>query len=175
MVYYNNKHYPMTNDTNQITDKAVLAAKYFIWKSKTNPKPTGLDKLKLQKLLYYAQAWNLVINKSPLFENNIEAWIHGPAIPEVYQIFKTFDFSSPLIKFADDDFKNFSTNEKNIMDNIWEVYGKYDGPYLEALTHAELPWQEARSGIDSSTTSQNIISTKRMQQYYGERLERVTK
>ena len=50
----------MINEISKTADKALLVAEYFIWKSKVNPKPTGLDKLKLQKLLYYAQAWNLV-------------------------------------------------------------------------------------------------------------------
>lgn len=165
----------MTDEIDKIKDKAVLTAEYFIWKSKDDPKPTGLDKLKLQKLLYYAQAWNLVFNKNPLFQNKIEAWIHGPAVPEVYQFFKNFDFSNPAIKFEKDDFNSFSADEKKILDNIWEVYGKYDGTYLEALTHAELPWQEARSGKGSSEPSQNVISTQTMQQYYGERLARVAK
>lgn len=163
----------MSNETNNPTDKAILVAKYFIWKSKTKPKPTGLDKLKLQKLLYYAQAWNLVFNKNPLFQNNIEAWIHGPAIPEVYQFFKNFDFTDQSIKFEEGDFNTFTADEKKVLNDIWAVYGKYDGPYLETLTHSELPWQEARSGVESSTPSQNVISTERMQQYYGERLARV--
>ena len=82
----------MTDEIDKIKDKAVLTAEYFIWKSKDDPKPTGLDKLKLQKLLYYAQAWNLVFNKNPLFQNKIEAWIHGPAVPEVYQFLKILIF-----------------------------------------------------------------------------------
>jgi uncharacterized phage-associated protein len=163
----------MSNNIYISKDKAILAAEYFIWKSKTKPKPTGLDKLKLQKLLYYAQAWNLVFNKNPLFQNKIEAWIHGPAVPEVYQFFKNFDFTDPSIKFEENDFNVFSAEEKKILNNIWEVYGKYDGPYLETLTHSELPWQEARSGVASLTPSQNVISTDRMQQYYGERLARI--
>ena len=43
--------------------KAITVAKYFIRKNKEDGK--GLDKLKLQKLLYYAQVWNLVMNKAP--------------------------------------------------------------------------------------------------------------
>ena len=40
--------------------------------------------MKLQKLLYYCQAWYLVWNERPLFRENIEAWANGPVIRELY-------------------------------------------------------------------------------------------
>ena len=161
----------MTN----ITDRAQLVAQYFVWKNQVEPKTTGLDKLKLQKLLYYAQAWNLVFNGKTLFSNNIEAWVHGPAIADIYQTYKNFDFVHPSVRLSNDDFKSFSVEERKILDDIWDVYGKYDGSYLESLTHSELPWQEARSGMSSVEPSQNIISTQRMKEYYGEKFERSKK
>ena len=43
-----------------------------------------ISNLKLQKLLYYAQAWYLALHNEPLFPESIEAWVHGPAVPPVY-------------------------------------------------------------------------------------------
>ena len=40
---------------------------------------------KLQKLCYYAQAWSLVWDEEPLFEENIEAWANGPVVPRLYR------------------------------------------------------------------------------------------
>ena len=40
---------------------------------------------KLQKLCYYAQAWSLVWDDSPLFEDRIEAWANGPVVPALYE------------------------------------------------------------------------------------------
>jgi len=57
---------------------ADLIADYFIYKGKEENKP--ITNKKLQKLLYYSQAWYLVFNKKPLFKDKIEAWVHGPAI-----------------------------------------------------------------------------------------------
>ena len=37
---------------------------------------------KLQKLLYYVEAWNLVY-KSSLIDDDFEAWVHGPVVPDV--------------------------------------------------------------------------------------------
>jgi uncharacterized phage-associated protein len=151
-------------------DKAVQVAYYFIWKNQLDPQVVQFTKLKLQKLLYYAQAWNLVFNKSKLFEDEIEAWVHGPAIGKIYRLFKNYDFDKSL-KTDDLNFDIFSSIEKKLLDEVWKVYGKYDGQYLEILTHNEVPWQDARKGISETESSQNIISTDLMKEYYGRRLE----
>ena len=39
---------------------------------------------KLQKLVYYSQAWSLVWDGTPLFEEEIQAWIGGPVCPDLY-------------------------------------------------------------------------------------------
>ena len=40
---------------------------------------------RLQKLLYYCQAWHLVWADRPLFPERIEAWANGPVVREVYE------------------------------------------------------------------------------------------
>ena len=41
---------------------------------------------KLQKLCYYSQAWHCALyDGTPLFAERIEAWVHGPVIPELYR------------------------------------------------------------------------------------------
>ena len=63
-----------------------------------------------------------------------------------------------------------SEEEKGVLDEIWNVYGKFDGDYLEALTHRESPWLEARKDVDDGERSNNIISLESMKTYYGKRL-----
>lgn len=150
-------------------EKAILIAKYFIKKNEKDKK--SLNNKKIQKLLYYSQAWNLVFNREKLFPNKIEAWVHGPAIPEVYQFFKTFDFTNPPKDIFDEDFSSISTKERKILDLVWKVYGKYDSDYLEILAHSELPWQEARKGLPPFDVSQNVISEERMKEYYEQKLK----
>src|SRR5665213_2316970 len=49
-------------------------------------KRTGaIDTFKLQKLVYYCQAWHLVWDGVPLFKARIEAWANGPVVPKLYQ------------------------------------------------------------------------------------------
>jgi uncharacterized phage-associated protein len=40
--------------------------------------------IKLEKLVYYCQAWCLVWTGKPLFLDTIEAWANGPVIPNLY-------------------------------------------------------------------------------------------
>lgn len=149
-------------------DKVFLVADYFVRKNEEDKK--GLNALKLQKLLYYAQAWNLVLNKEKLFEDDFQAWIHGPAIPRVWGLFREFDFSKSHPEVLKKDFSDISASEKGIIDEVWSIYGKYPGNYLEILTHTEEPWLEARSGLSDGDASRNVISIDTMKRFYGQRL-----
>jgi uncharacterized phage-associated protein len=68
------------------TTTAGRVADYFINFSHEVGDP--ISNLKLQKLLYYAQAWHLALYDSSLFPERIQAWVHGPAVPPVYRRFK---------------------------------------------------------------------------------------
>lgn len=56
-----------------------------------------ISNLKLQKLVYYAQAWHLAIYATPLFEEDFEAWVHSPVIPALYREYKSFGWQ-PILK-----------------------------------------------------------------------------
>ena len=146
-----------------MADNLLLAlAQYLIMLAENAKRP--LTNKKLQKLLYYAQAWSLVLRNKPLFDEPIEAWIHGPVVPSVYRRYKEFGFG--FIKE-----KNISSNLpcdeiKELLDEVWQIYGKYDADYLEALSHSESPWIQARSTLDAETNSSAIISHESMIAFY---------
>lgn len=150
-------------------DKTFSVAEYFIKKNAESN--LGLTPLKMQKLLYYSQAWSLVLRRQKLFDDDFQAWVHGPAIPRVWQSFREFDFSEKHPDITEQDFTQvLAKDEIELLDSVWAVYGKFDGKYLEALTHAETPWLEARKDLEQSDPSQNIITTESMSEYYGKRL-----
>ena len=115
-------------------DKIIEVAEYFIKKSQDEvgkDSSKNLNALKLQKLLYYAKAWNLVMNKGDnLFSNHFQAWVYGPVNPEVYQHFKDFNFSEPHPEIKKETFKYITNKEKEVLDMVWNIYGKFDGKYL---------------------------------------------
>jgi uncharacterized phage-associated protein len=149
--------------------RAEDVAEYFIHLSKTDKRKRGISNKKLQKLVYYAQAWSLVLTNNPLFHEPFEAWIHGPAIPALYRKFKQFGFKpveSQNPKFDPDGFPH-----KDILDEVWRVYGKYDADYLEILTHQEEPWIRAREALEFEESSNKEISTEIMKNFYMQKLK----
>ncbi|MDT2731069.1 DUF4065 domain-containing protein [Streptococcus parauberis] len=137
---------------------------------------------KLQKLLYYVQAWHLAltaennteseINRSLLFNSEFEAWVHGPVIPEVYEEYKSLKAS--VIEFSGFDDENLITllndDELANINDVLDTYGSFNGSDLEALSHDEAPWREARNGLGPLDSSNKAISNKTMFEYYSARL-----
>jgi uncharacterized phage-associated protein len=146
---------------------ALQVAEYFI--QRANKEKTQITNKKLQKLVYYAQVWSLVLNNERLFNEQIEAWVHGPAVPSLYRKFKQFEFNPIVLDTSKIQF-SFSEKQMRLLDNIWNVYGKYTSSYLEALTHSELPWQEARANISSVEPSSKKINLKTAKDYYARKL-----
>ena len=153
--------------------KSLIIADYFILKNKKDKK--GLTNKKLQKLLYYAQAWSLVLNNRTIFDDKIEAWVHGPAIPLIYSTFKSFGFKDIEVEVDENGLNSIDGKDRKLLDQIWSIYGNLDAGYLELLTHSEEPWQEARKGLQSDENSENEISLKGMKIYYSEKLKQSRK
>ncbi len=119
--------------------------------------------LKLQKLLYYAQAWSLVIKSETLFYEDIEAWVHGPVIPPVYRRYKQYGYKTlPQENF----FSELKADEIDILNMVWMNYGKKSAKSLEELTHSEYPWINAREGLRLDQLSSRKISIRDMRNYY---------
>ena len=154
------------------TLKAQDVGRYFLYRANQDNKP--ITNKKLQKLVYYAQAWSLVLNNKKLFSEPIEAWVHGPAVRSLYVHYKKFGFE-PIQEEIKPDTLNISGKTKELLDTVWNAYGKLDAGYLEMLTHSEEPWQEAREGLQSSDSSDNEISLKSMKSYYSEKMEEAQK
>ncbi|HEW98045.1 MAG TPA: DUF4065 domain-containing protein [Beggiatoa sp.] len=124
-----------------------------------------ISHLKLQKLMYYAQAWSLALNDSSLFDEYFEAWTHGPVLPSLWQRFKEFDQDSIPLK-AIISTTEFSTEDEKLLSDILNSYGDLSAKHLEELTHSETPWREARGNLPIEVRSNNIISQEIMQEYY---------
>jgi len=152
------------------TLNARQVAKYFIWKANSEEK--AVTNKKLQKLLYYAQAWSLVLRDKKLFGDKIEAWVHGPAIRDVYFEYKKFGFGPISENVKENDLEKISSDTKKFLDQVWSTYGKKDAAYLEYLSHSETPWQKAREGLEPHIGSENEISTKDMKEFYSSKIKK---
>lgn len=119
---------------------------------------------KLQKLCYYAQAWCYALKDYRLIDSDFQAWIHGPVSPILYESFKSFRYDT--IKIKKGYISKVSKEDQEFLEDIWTTYGSYTGNALEALSHSELPWLQARVGYGPSEKCTVVISPESMQKYY---------
>ncbi len=116
-----------------------------------------ISHLKLQKLLYYAQGVHLAIYDNPLFSEKIYAWKLGPVIKEIYHEYK--DYGSECIRPPEDiDFSVYSDDVKELLGEVYTVYGQFSAWRLSQMTHDEPPWK--------STSCDSIISHEKLKEYF---------
>ncbi len=128
----------------------------------------SISTFKLQKLVYYSQAWHLVWDEKPLFESPIEAWANGPVCRDLYNI-HSGDFL--VAEWPLGNAKKLSKSELETVEVIVEDYGRLSGLQLSELTHAERPWRDAREGLATGERGSVEITHAAMAEYYGSLLE----
>ena len=122
--------------------------------------------MKLQKLVYYCQAWALVWDSAPLFEERIEAWANGPVVPELYEAHRgQFEVDASTLDIVGDASK-LSAEQARTVDAVLDFYGDKTPHWLSSLTHAERPWLEARSGLRPGEFSKRLITHASMAEFY---------
>lgn len=124
-----------------------------------------MSTMKLQKLCYYSQAWALVWNDSPLFNEDFQAWANGPVCPELFH--KTQGMYSVNASDEIGGESDLSDEQKDTIDKVLAHYGSHNAQWLSQLTHMEDPWITAREGVPSGAGCNNIITKESMAMYYG--------
>lgn len=119
---------------------------------------------KLQKLCYYAQAWFYALKDFRLTDATFEAWVHGPVSPVLYDKFKAFGYHA--IKLAGNYIPRIDPEDEELLESVWQTYGDHTGNALEALSHSEPPWIEARMGYEPDERCNVPISVDTMKKYY---------
>lgn len=114
----------------------------------------GITNLKLQKLVYYAQGFHLAIYDRKLFDEPIQAWTHGPVVPDLYQIYKKYQ-SGPIPSPNDVDISEYDDNLQDLLKEIYSLYGQFSAWKLRDLTHEEPPWANAYERCKGSSISEN--------------------
>jgi uncharacterized phage-associated protein len=123
------------------------------------------DPLKLQKLLYYAQAWSLAWRAKPMFEDTIEAWVYGPVVESVYQAYKKYG-QEPIPQPERGDPNALSSDDLQTLRAVVDEYWRYAGTTLSDLTHSEPPWVTARQGLDPDDRGRRPIDRQVLRLHY---------
>ena len=124
----------------------------------------SMTAMKLQKLVYYTQAWSLVWDDRPLFPDRIEAWANGPVSPALYRWhqgrFSVGPDPLPGNSAAIDEIG------RETVDAVLKFYGDKKAQWLSDLSHSEAPWIEARHGLASGERGNSEITHAAMVEYY---------
>lgn len=139
---------------------ALDVAKYFL---SFSDEESGdlISNLKLQKLIYYAQGFHLALFNSPLFDEPIEAWQHGPVVSEVYHAYKHHG-GQGIITTTKSDFSCFNAEQKDMLDEVYSVYGQFSAWKLRNMTHEESPWRD--------TSVNMVIAPERLKSFFDEKI-----
>jgi uncharacterized phage-associated protein len=127
----------------------------------------GTTHMKLQKLVYYSQAWSLVWDERPIFEAQIEAWANGPVVPMLYRQLKgSFEVKAGNLPPGSNS-SRLSPAEKETIDAVLGYYADKGSQWLSDLTHMEPPWRNARKGLSDGERGSRVIALADMAEYYG--------
>lgn len=124
--------------------------------------------LKLQKLVYYSQAWSLVWDERPLFDEKIEAWSNGPVVRDLFEYHRGQYYVSEI---EAGDSGKLDADEKATVDMVLNHYGDKPAYWLVRLSHSEPPWIEARGDLSPTEQGNAEIMLDSMAQYYSSLLE----
>lgn len=122
--------------------------------------------LKVQKLLYYAEAWTQLLLERQLFEENIEAWAHGPVVREVFDTFKDFGWQPLSIS---EELKKIDPEVEDVLFQVMDAYGEASAKTLENMTHMDRPWINARGGLAPEARCNNVIPKNEIKAYFNEK------
>ncbi len=121
-----------------------------------------MSAMKLQKLVYYSQAWSLVWDDVPLFKENIEAWRDGPVVRELFNEHRNLF----VVDRVQGNPKALDPDQKGTVVAILSEYGAADGATLSKMTHDEAPWKDARKDVADGENCSNVISHASMKNFY---------
>lgn len=127
-----------------------------------------ISHLKLQKLIYYAQAWYLANFGEELFSEDIQAWAHGPVVPSVWGAYKQHGWDA-IPKGSD---PRLDSHTAEFLEGVYHAYGDIGAKALENITHREDPWKDARGDLPPESRCTRAIRKELMRDFYGKQIDK---
>jgi uncharacterized phage-associated protein len=148
-----------------MTYRAIDVANWFISQF---DKEAGdvITHLKIQKLLYFSEAWCQVLLERELFSENMEAWAHGPVVRDVFNQFSGSSWG-PLS--ATSEVIEFDEDVRGVLSQVLDAYGNVAAKTLEHLTHQDKPWKDARGTLSPEARCSNVIDKASIKDYFNEK------
>lgn len=122
-----------------------------------------MSNMKLQKMLYYQQGYHLAAFSTPLFNEDIEAWMYGPVVPCVYEHFKSHGAGGVAPEGVE--IVRLTEDEEFLFNDVFEAYIDFSAYGLMNKTHSEMPWRTTNTGFG------NVISHEKMTEFFKKKIE----
>ena len=169
----------MTTATNCPPTSAMAVANWFLTRAKTEPSVPPVDQLKLYKLVFYAHAWHLGNKCGALFDEDVEAWPHGPVVRDLYNEFKSAGRSA-IQKLGSrltvdgmevsSETPIYEGDLERFFEDVWNSYKNHTGIQLSNATHAlGEPWSIVAEKHDLSRKPS--IPNELIEQVYSAKVE----
>lgn len=107
----------------------------------TNPNIEHFTPMRAQKLLYYAQCASLALNNKPLFPDSIYKMPSGPEIENVKIFCKKREIPESSDTRNNVKLINKDTETRDLLENIYHIYGYSSAHDLLKQIKSEAPWQ----------------------------------
>ncbi len=146
--------------------KPAVIANYFLKRAKEEGKQ--ITPMKMQKLVYFAHGLNLVQHRTPLIDEEFQAWRYGPVIVSLYQDLKRYR-DSPIEKpLAVGPLKaGLDAATTEVLDAVWEIFGDLDAITLSELTHlSDSPWSQVVKERGGALNGITPIRNERIEAYF---------
>ena len=121
--------------------------------------------LKVQKLLYYAEAWTQTLVNEELFAEKLEAWAHGPVVPEIFQEFREHGWN-PLPVPNQEKIPVISPQAEEVLQQVFDTYGDLPAKTLEDMTHKDEPYIKARGNLSGEERCDVVIPKNEIQNFF---------
>lgn len=138
----------MTTDMQTVTYDVApqRVAEFFLEVDSTREEP-DVTQLKLQKLLYFAQANYLAFTGHRLFNEPIQAWEHGPVVNSMYHQYKGYGKQTIAAAGAHGEVtprphtgEDLPADVAEFLTEVWKRYGHYSASELRNMSHRDNPW-----------------------------------
>lgn len=138
-----------------------------------NKENKEISNLKLQKMVFYCQAYHIARYRERLIDNQFEAWRHGAVLPALYDDYSYLGYSN-IHKYNEVEYNNmrseFGEYLTGFLDKIIDKYSVLTPSEIRELNHREEPWIEAREGYEPEERCNEEIKEEIIYRYYCQKL-----